>query len=653
MPRLSRIGSLMKDRASRKRRDRSGAKRLGPRAPSGVAASGPEPARGGAAWALLLTLPLALALLPSGWFFGHDNMALIRLFEQDVMLRAGQFPVRWYPDVAGGYGSPHPQYYAPLFYLIAQIFHLAGCSLTLSLKLTIIVVVGGASVGIFLLTREFVGRGGGLLAAALYSYAPYHMLDLFVRTAFSELTVFAALPFVLLGFHRLAWGATPRRIAGAAAALGALCLSHTITVMLIPPLLGAYILLLARRVRFRRSFMLPVAGAGLLGICLAAFFLIPLVIEKDAVETEIYTGGYFSYGKHFVSPSQLLFSSWGHGMSREGPGDGFSFRLGALQIMGCLAAALWWPALRRAFPGAAHLIIYAGLVSLAGIFMALAISKPIWTLAPPLRYVQFPWRFLILPAFGMPLIGGLALPLLWRRREEKAAPGTADLPASLQGNPVWKPPSDPIPRWAVAVMCAVVVSSSAGMFGFRRWIPFEQIGFGGDHMDMKVRDADEAFASPTVFTREFIRKESLHWFDHLPHGGYPYPPARDAERPRAEIAIGAGSLEVISEAPARYLMQTRSTEEITLRINVYRFPGWILRVDGKPVEPGPLLDRRPVLSLAVPVGEHLIEASFERTPARWAGDLVSLSAFAVLVGLLAAGFRNRAGPRGSAASGGS
>src|SRR5260221_8871789 len=88
----------------------------------------------GGFFALLIAVPLMIPFLQPGWFFGHDNMHLIRLFEQDAMIHAAQFPVRWYPDVAGGYGSPHPQYYAPLFYLLPQLFLLAGLSLTASIK---------------------------------------------------------------------------------------------------------------------------------------------------------------------------------------------------------------------------------------------------------------------------------------------------------------------------------------------------------------------------------------------------------------------------------------------------------------------------------------------------------------------------------------
>jgi hypothetical protein len=181
------------------------------------------------------------------------------------------------------------------------------------------------------------------------------------------------------------------------------------------------------------------------------------------------------------------------------------------------------------------------------------------------------------------------------------------------------------------------------MFGFKKRIPIERIGYGGDHTDMRERDAEEAERSPTVFTREFIRTQTLHWFDHLPSGGYPYPPKDDLERPRMEIAAGRAAITRIEESPARFRCHVSASEPSILRLNVYRFPGWTWRIDGTPSGAAVLPGRRPVMAVNVPAGEHDVEAVFVRTPARWAGDLISLAALAGIVALAVAG---RLGGRG-------
>jgi hypothetical protein len=598
--------------------------------------------------AILLTLPVCIVVLQPEWFFAHDNMHMVRLFEQDVMIRAGQFPVRWYPDVAGGYGSPHPLYYAPLFYIMAQGFHALGLSLIAALKVTIITVIAATSVAMYRLARTFFGEGAGLVGAALYTYAPYHLLDLFVRGALSELIVFALFPLVFLAFFKLTWGTTPGRIAAAAAALGGLCLSHTITVMLVPPLVGGFILLLAWRIRFRRSFLAAATAAGLLGVTLSAFFLIPLVVEKDAVYTEIYAAGYFDYKKHFVEPFQLLFSPWGHGMSREGAADdGVSFRLGLIQLLGCVLSILAWKKLTRAYPGAFWPMTFWVALSAGGIFMVLKISSPVWSLVPPLRFVQFPWRFLMLPAIGMPLVAAAAVALAWTKARTMA-PRLPEPPHQMD-RPLRLPtPHDPVPRIAAAALCIGIVLAGAGMLGFRKRIPMERIGFGGDHTDMRLRPAEEAAASPTVFSRDFLRRETLHWFDHLPRGGYPYPPRSALDRPKAEIIQGDARLELTHQSPDRYTMKVEAKGPALLRLGVYSFPGWEWRVDGARRAGSRPPGRRPLMSVEILPGDKIVEASFRRTPARWAGDTLSIAALVILAMISLMALRKRSVPIGSA-----
>lgn len=582
---------------------------------------------GGDLTAALLAVPAILPFLMTGWFYGHDNMHLIRLFQQNVMLEAGQFPVRWYPDVAGGYGSPHPQFYAPIFYLIAQVFHSIGLSLAASLKATVIAATFASSIAMFRFAALFFGAGGGLVAAAAYTYAPYHMLDLFVRTALSELIVFLFLPLVLLAFLRLRESGGPGRIAAAAASLGALCLSHTITVMLIPPLIGGWILLLALGKEGHKRFILRSAVAGTLGIGLAAFFLIPLVAEARFVETEIYAQGYFEYGKHFAGFGQILSSPWGFGMSREGPGDGISFRLGFLHILGSVAALAGLGRLRRRLPAAVPPVAYAGALGLAGVFMALPVSGWIWALVPPLRFVQFPWRFLMLPAFATSLLCGAAAALPFIRERAKAALRRGS------GPPVF------LPRWVAALLCLFLVAAGVEMIGVKERIPIARIGYGGDHTDMRTRSAGEAAREPTVFTREFIRSRTLHWFDHVPKGGYPYPPDRDLARSKVEVARGRAVISTREAGPVRYRFDVDAQEPATIRLNVYRFPGWTWTIDGERADPAPPPGKRPVMMVQVPAGKHLVEARFIRTGPRWAGDLASLLSLGVVLFLSARSFR--------------
>lgn len=566
----------------------------------------------GDAAAVLLVVPLAAVVLAPGWFVGHDDLHPIRLFEQDVMIRAGNFPVRWYPDVAGGLGSPHPQFYAPLFYLLSQLFLFTGLSLTSALKAAIAAVLFGTSLAMHRLAREFFGIEGGVVAAAAVTYAPYHLLDLFVRTAFSEMTVFLFLPLALLTFYRLRSGGTPGRIAAAAASLAGLCLAHTVSLLIVPPILAAYVLLLAAREGRRRASLLPSALAILLGAATSAFFLLPLLAESGAVETESYTSGYFDFHRHFVTLTQLIWSPWGFGLSGEGTEDRMSFRLGILACLGALAALFLRRRILRRHPEAAPLLLFAAAMSLAGIFMSLRISAPLWDLIPQLRFVQFPWRFLVLPAVGMAFLCGAA---------------ASALPADA------KEPRGRFLRWAAPAVCLLFVAGSVPIMGFERRLPLEKIRYR--------KDAVTSAAGYPHFTRAFIRDQLLYWADHLPLGAPLSPDRALLDRPKAEVVSGEAKIDLVEEGPIRFRLEVSAAQESLVRLNVYRFAGWTWRLDGRPVPPGPVVPDLPVLTVKIPEGEHVAEAELVRTPARWAGDVTSLGAVALWIGLVAAEVRRR------------
>jgi hypothetical protein len=567
---------------------------------------------------ILFALPVLLPLVGSGWPIGHDDLHLIRLFEQDVVLRDGAFPPRWYPDVVGGYGSPHPEFYAPLFYWISQIFLFAGASLDGALKAGAAVVIAGGALAMRRLVAADLGERAAIVAAVAVTYAPYHHLDLFVRTAFSEMTVFLVLPVALLAFRRLADSPSPRRIAWAAAATAAAALAHTISVMLLPVLLGSWILILAWRSPRRSAFLGSAAAASLLGAGLAAFFILPLAMESGAIDTRVYTLSFFDYHKHFVQPLQLVWSSWGFGQSREGSGDGIAFRLGLLHLLGVAVLCARWRSVRGRWPGAEPLLVYAAALSAVGILMALPASAPIWSLVPPLKFVQFPWRFLMLPAMGLSILAGAGAASLiegvaGRRAARRRADGSG---ASRRSRAVLPP--------AALVASGLFVAASVGMIGFSERVPMEAVGYGGDHAILKPRDPADVEREPTVFTRPWVRSQTLRWFDHVPLGVTTYPSPSELTRPRAVVERGQAVVEVAHERPTRWTLRVDAREPSLVRLGVHSFPGWSVTIDGAAAPLVTQAGPRPLLRVEVPPGTHEVVFSYGSTAPRRAGDLISL-----------------------------
>jgi hypothetical protein len=564
------------------------------------------------AWtlAVLLCLPALVPALRPGWFEGHDDLHIYRLIEYDAALRDGQIPPRWYADISAGYGNPHPIYYAPLFYMVAEIFHLAGAGVIIALKCAIVVFLLLASVSMYQLARPFVGTAGALVSAAAYTYAPYHLLDLYVRAAFSEFTVFAFLPALLRAFHNLRIRGSRADLLSGALSMAAMSTAHTITLMMVPPLLAAYGLTLSLWLppptgETRWRWLGRGAAAAALGCALAGFFVVPVVLERDLISLKIYTNSYFDYQKHFVYPRQLVWWPWGFGISLEGLQDMMSFRMGLLQIAGTALAAYGLSKPGRSLaPTRLHVIFFLG-VTLVAVAMTLPGSRPLWELLAPLRFVQFPWRFLTLTTLATGFLCGAAF-------------------AGFAGPERWR---------AALAACALFAAASAigGCLGVNLRIPVARIGFDRTAYNNMFDRGPGAATRPEPLDRAFVRSHALRWVDHLPAKvSFTGVSPSDASRPKVEVTVGQARITDLEERTWRTRFRVEATGPVLLRVNTYRFPGWTARVDGvkSPILEVPKQQR--VIFLEVDPGSHAVEVIFLRTTPRLLGDLLTLAGLAAL-----------------------
>jgi len=576
------------------------------------------------AWALVvaLALPALIPALMPGWFEGHDDLHIYRLIEYDRALKDGQIPPRWFPDISAGYGNPHPIYYAPLFYVTAETFHLAGLDVILSLKAAIVVFTLAAAVFMFSYARSFFGTQAAVVAAVAYTYAPYRMLDLYVREAFSECTVFAFLPALLLAYHNLRARGSRRDVISGALAMAAMSTSHTITTMMVPPLLAAYALLLSWRGgpagAVRWHWLGRAALSAVVGCAIAGFFLVPAFLERNEINLTTYTSQYLQYHKHFVYPIQLLWWPWGFGMSLEGLKDQMSFRMGLGLIAGGVAAVLALPKLRRRDGvAAAHVTFFLG-VTVVAIFLMLPISAPVWDLLPPMKFVQFPWRFLMLTTLSTSFLSGAAFFAL------AAAP-----PALARGRGAAPARREP---WGTALaVCAVFVAEAAlgGTLGVKQRVPADRLGFV-EKPDTHVIDRGPGAPRETM-DASFVRRHTLLWYDHLPPDiSFRGLNQSDLDRPKLEVEGGAARVSDMRVKSWLVRFRTEGDAPTRIRVNIYRFPGWTARVDGAPVSLVDLPQQRRVIFFDVPAGHHEVSVAFERTFARKLGDLISLAGLAAL-----------------------
>lgn len=198
-------------------------------------------------------MALPVLALPALWPFVADGLPrsfdgglhLLRLGLLDFHVQRGTFYPRWVPEALLGYGYPLFNYYAPAAYYLAESFHLLGLSFYHSFVVALAMLVLAAGFAMFLLARDIFGRERSwpaLLAATAYMVGPYLLTNVFIRGAIAEAGAQALLPFVLWSFRRLLRTGQPARyLLVAVLSLAGLAITHTISLLFLPPLLLGFI----------------------------------------------------------------------------------------------------------------------------------------------------------------------------------------------------------------------------------------------------------------------------------------------------------------------------------------------------------------------------------------------------------------------------
>ena len=588
---------------------------------------------------ILLFILSAFALAPlasPGYFFdAHDaKHSVFFLVEFDKALRDGALWPRWGTDFALGYGYPLWLLYAPLAYYVAEGLHLLGLGFTAAVKATWALAFLFGGWGMFLLLRRWFGRGPAGRAAALvggllYVYAPYHLLNIYVRAAFAEFSAMAWFPWVLLAFDRLvspsplsapsegegnrAW----RAVAVAALAYAGLLLTHTGSIVTFTPLLMAYILfgLLRLALAGGRPWgevgraALRAAAGGLLAAGLAMIFLLPMLLEQRFIAQEQWVQGSYGYRGHFVYLSQFLDPFWGYGYSDDptGPNDGLSFQLGIAGVVLALTAAA--VGLRRNSPqrGVTAFFLAATLVSLATM---LPLAQPVWNAVGPAALIQFPWRLLSIASLGVAILGGAAVAsLLWE-------PSLPARPSSQSAEPA---AGSNAQAPAAAVLALAVALAS---------LPFTLPQYTG------IQPSDESELAIILFETTYRDMVGMTAATEQAFTDTPLVAQYLAGQPleKATLLSGSGVVRTSRVGGASVTAQVDVDEPATVLFYTYDFPGWRATVDGQRVahraEPPYAL-----IAVDVPAGQHEVTIRHGTTPVGAAGALISMLSL-VLVGVL-------------------
>ncbi len=547
-------------------------------------------------WLAVLLLFVFLAGLPTfqmKQMTGHDALEYLpRATEFYRGLQEGEILPRWAPDLSQGYGQPFFLFNPPLVYYLTSAFHAMGASLVASLNLTCFLLLALAGLGMYLFAREIFGQAGGVVAGVGYILAPYTLTCLYVRYALADFAAMSLFPWAFWGLRRWAWGREngPTSKTGhllvAAGATALLPLSSNPVALIVVPVLGLYVLFLARRKR-----RWQVLGRGLLalalGLALSAFFWLPAIVERHWVKLDNLLSGHLNYQNHFVYLHQLIYSPWGFGLSLPGPYDEMSFGLGLIPLVmlgvSLVLARYLRAQLREAGEGWSHFWFFIGVLGLA-VFLVTDNSLWLWNRLSLLQYLQFPWRALVLAALATAFI--CAFPFLAVREGQRQ-------------------------HWLFLVLL--------GGF-FLAALPYAHPE--GFH---EVSDADYA---PEVIAGRGIEVTTTGEYEPVWAMVRPESPAR-----ASRLFVLAGRVRILEQrltgTSCHWLLETDGPA--WLRAAIFYYPGWQLVVDGQIRSPS-VQNPYGLMDFGLGEGIHRVELTFRQTGLRQWATGISIAALLVTVG---------------------
>lgn len=533
---------------------------------------------------LILTISLLWGFFAAPYFTHHDDVQVIRLHQMNKCIEDHQIPCRWVPDLGGEYGYPLFNYYAPLPYYYGEIFYLLTHNFLISVKIMFATAFLGSFVFMYLFARKIWGELGGSLAAIFYAFAPYHALDFYVRGAMGEMWGLLFFPAIFWALMKLEEKTNIGNLLLTSLLIFALLISHNLSALVFFPLAFVWFVVLFFKNR-NKDFLVYSGLSLVLGILLSAFYLLPVTFEKEFVHVETTTYGYFGYTEHFKGFKKLFLDRmWGYGASvREVPGgevDGISFQIGWAHILGWFISifAAWKLWKKKRFHSVV-IIIFSIFIVYAS-FMINPRSEFMWKMIEPLKYLQFPWRFLMIVIFFISFLSGSVFLII--KRNEKF---------------IW------------LGLLIVVVALNFSYFRPEKFIWTD----------------DEQYLSGANWDKQI--KRSI--FDYLPI--YAKAPPAELATQRYEIITGDSKVYDFHEGTNWISFKTETKIHTIIRLSQYYFPNWRIFVDGKEIAFDYKNNTLGLMTFILGKGNHVVEARLYDTTIRSISNTITLVAAALVL----------------------
>jgi hypothetical protein len=350
----------------------------------------------GAAAVLLAAAVAVEPMIAHGVSCGNDFFFHLTswLDAQHSMLRGVPVP-HWANGANLNAGEPRFMFYPPLSWIVGALL---GMFLPWSAVPVVFAWLLLAATGLATrkLAREALAEGPATLAGCSVIFLGFALFTAYKRSAYAEMAGGVFMPLLLLYLLRrrapaagLVRSAFDGSTAPLALALAGAWLSNGPAGLMASYLMAA-VALLSAAVERSWAPLLRAAAAAALGIGLAAFSLIPASVElRSASLAHATTSDEYRFDNGWIFSHHADPAMYSHDLLLRQISWVAAGML-AVAAIGALIARM-----RGTLPGARRWWIPLAAIPCAVLFLQLPVSRFVWTMAPLLKFLQFPWRWLL------------------------------------------------------------------------------------------------------------------------------------------------------------------------------------------------------------------------------------------------------------------
>ena len=297
-----------------------------------------------------------------------------------------------YPSLSGEtnhqYGDYGLRFYPPLTYYALSLvyFVVQDWYFTSLIAFTLVFLLG--SIGIYLWARDELGPTQALIAALIYTLAPYHLNQIYNNFLLAEFFATAIIPFCFLFLTRLCRNGRWVNVVGLTIAYATLILTHLPLTILCSLAMGLYALLLLRKTDLVTT-MVKLAISVLSALVMTSFYWSRWLPELQWIKhsTSKYFATTWDYSSNF-----LLRPSHFTNFADDASNLWFADAMLLVMLLTSLPTLIYLATRKLAM---SRFMKAIAIVSAFAIIMTTPVSSFVWDNVSFLQKMQFPSRWLV------------------------------------------------------------------------------------------------------------------------------------------------------------------------------------------------------------------------------------------------------------------